>query len=55
MLLELGTRNSADHLILCEMMVFRTLGGQQKNAGAERQCKGEEGLKGRYGQNHSGV
>ena len=44
-LLELGKRKSADHLTLCERTVFRTPGCLQKNGAAEKECKGEEGLR----------
>ena len=47
MLLVLGRRKSADHLTLCERMVFRTTGCLQKNGAAEKECKGEEDLRDR--------
>ena len=53
MLVELGKRRSADHLTLCEKMLFLTLGCVLKKGAAEK-CKGE-GLRGRQGPDQRGL
>ena len=47
MFLELGKRKSADHFILRERLIFTTLGCLQKNGAAEKECKGEEDMRGK--------
>ena len=49
MLLELGKRKSTDHW---ERVEFRTHGCLQKNGAAEKECKDEDGLRGRWGQSY---